>query len=222
MSLPASLGFLRKRVRAVGIGTVGLAAAVYGIRSAVVAAEADGRAGLRLQDGFAGVASAATRTTSAALQWMSFEKPSIPGTGDVAMAVAQTVTELHSDRLKREAMYLLRQTPLLNWLLLSALGDAKADPHRKATATLIALLSDGATANQVLQSPGAVPLLFGHLTAVGWSGPLAEAVAWAVHSGPPVKFASPHDIDALLQMVHPPPTPPHPTPPSCGPFLPAC
>ena len=39
---------------------------------------------------------------------------------------------------------MMRQTPIVNWLLVTALKDAKADCHREATEALIALLSDGA------------------------------------------------------------------------------
>ena len=71
-------------------------------------------------------------------------RPTLPS-GDLATAVASSVTKLKSDCAKREAMYLLRHTPLLHWVVASALREdrrrnaAEGRAHR----VLVDLLSDG-------------------------------------------------------------------------------
>lgn len=78
--------------------------------------------------------------------------------GEVATVVVGAVTELKSDKLKREAMYLLRQTPLVRWLIgAAACGSPRqeAKPHEpqgghKARRVLADLLADGGYLRHVI------------------------------------------------------------------------
>ncbi len=44
-------------------------------------------------------------------------------------------------------------------------------------------------------------MLLGHFATAGWDSRLAEALAWAITCGPPVKHSTVEDIEAVMRLV---------------------